>query len=85
MKKKIMWDELIAMWKSNLVIVSIAVILAILNALVLKSSPVITGLVYGINISVLVNVLAQNIVRLHNDLVWDKMIKKLEEIGKKEI
>lgn len=82
MKKKLVWDEMLGVWKSNLIVVVVAMVLSILNIFVLKNNPVITGLVFGINIAVLSNLLARNIVNLHNDLIWDRMIKKLEKIGK---
>ena len=82
MKKRMMWDELIAMWKSNFILAIIVVILSVLNTLVFKNNPVITGLMFGVNITILSNLLAINIVNLHNDLMWDRIIKKLEKIGK---
>ena len=82
MKKRMMWDELIAMWKSNFILAIIVVILLVLNILVFKNNPVINGLVFGVNITILSNLLAKNIVDLHNDFVWDKLIKKLEKIDK---
>lgn len=82
MKKRMMWDELIAMWKSNFILAIIVVILSVLNILVFKNNPVITGLMFGVNITILSNLLAKTIVNLHNAIVWEKLIKKLEKIGK---